>query len=170
MEITKKIIVIGSDHAGFKLKQIVKQYLLEKNIYEIIDVGTNSTESTDYPDNAENLAVEVLKDSSRKGIIICGSGIGVSIVVNKFPGIRCALVHDFTGARLCRQHNDCNVIAMGEGFVGPTVAKEIVDAFLSYQLNIEERFQRRVNLIASIEAKLGTKLTVNLKDQENSNI
>ncbi len=155
MDSKKKILVVGSDHAGFKLKQLIKTYLEEKNGYTIIDVGTNSTESCDFPDFSEKLCQKVLEDQSSKGIVFCGSGIGVSITANKFPGIRCALVHDHLTAKLAVQHTNCNVIAIGESIVGTLQARDIVDSYLSNEfITNEDKYQRRINKITEIENKL----------------
>ena len=152
--VIKRRIIIGSDHAGFKLKEIIKQHLSDKNKFDILDVGTNSTDSCDFPDYAEKLSEEVIKDKNNRGILVCGSGIGVSIVANKFQGIRCALVHDYLTTKLAREHTDCNVISMGESIIGVLQAKTIVDTFLETENLKEEKYLRRINKISSLESKL----------------
>jgi ribose 5-phosphate isomerase B len=148
-----KKLILGSDHAGFDMKEVIKKHLLESGKYEIIDVGCNSKDSVDFPDYAEKLSLEVLKDKSNLGIICCGSGIGVSISCNKIAGIRCALVHDYYTAKMCRQHTDCNVIAIGGSVVGNQVGINIVDAFLSHELIQEDKYIRRINKITELEKK-----------------
>lgn len=138
-----RTIVFGSDHAGFGLKNVLKEHLVGR--FEIIDVGAHSLESCDYPNIAGKLAAEVL---SRKaiGILICGSGIGVSITANRFEGIRAALCANEYMARMSRMHNDANVLCMGERIIGVDLAKAIADAFLDTEFE-GGRHQRRVNLI-----------------------
>ena len=157
MDSRKRIIVIGSDHAGYKLKQILKSYLEEKNQFTIVDVGTDSSESCDFPDYAIKLCNKVLEDKETRGIVVCGSGIGVSITANKFPGIRCALVHDHLTAKLAIQHTNCNVIAIGESIVGSMQAKDIVDSYFSHEFISEEKYQRRINKITELENKFNSK-------------
>jgi ribose 5-phosphate isomerase B len=153
MEENKRTIIVGSDHAGFKLKEAIKTHLESLNKYNVIDVGTYSTVSCDFPDYAEKLCDEVLKNEENRGVVICGSGIGVPICCNKRSGIRCALVHDTLSAKLSREHTDCNVMAMGEFFIGENLGKNIVDSFLSYDLIKEEKYIRRKNKIVAIEEK-----------------
>lgn len=120
-------IAIACDHGGVTLKD----HLL-KSFPDIqwLDLGTSGAESVDYPDYAQKLAQAMKEGKAAKGVLICGSGIGISIAANRFAHIRCALVHDVTGARLCRQHNDANVIALGARMTGPEVARECVQVFL----------------------------------------
>lgn len=122
-------LALACDHGGFKLKETVKKHLEEKG-YEVVDFGTYSEESCDYPDYASKAAFAVAKKECEKGIVICGTGIGVSIVANKVHGIRCALVHDVFSAKATRQHNDTNMMAMGARVIGEGLALEIVDAWL----------------------------------------
>jgi ribose 5-phosphate isomerase B len=121
-------VVVGSDHAGFKLKEHLKE-LLQKWGHEVVDVGTHSTESTDYPDFGEAVGRKVVQEHAL-GLAVCGSGIGISIAANKVPGVRAALVGDATAARLSRQHNDANVICLGERLVGPALAEDALKTFL----------------------------------------
>lgn len=123
-------LALACDHGGFKLKETVKKHLEEKG-YEVVDFGTYSEESCDYPDYASKAAFAVAKKECEKGIVICGTGIGVSIVANKVHGIRCALVHDVFSAKATRQHNDTNMMAMGARVIGEGLALEIVDAWLN---------------------------------------
>ena len=123
-------LALACDHGGFKLKETVKKHLEEKG-YEVVDFGTYNEESCDYPDYESKAAFAVAKKECEKGIVICGTGIGVSIVANKVHGIRCALVHDVFSAKATRQHNDTNMMAMGARVIGEGLALEIVDAWLN---------------------------------------
>jgi len=138
-----RTIVFGSDHAGFGLKNILMEHL--KDRCEAIDVGTHSLDSCDYPLVAGRLAREVL-DRQAHGILICGSGIGVSMAANRFAGIRAALCANEYMARMSRMHNDANVLCMGERIIGVDLAKAIADAFLDTAFE-GGRHQRRVDLI-----------------------
>lgn len=150
----KRIVVIASDHAGFKLKDALKNYLLSKEDLEVIDVGCDSAEkSVDYPDYAEKLCLEVLKNPLNRGIVVCGSGIGISIACNKINGIRCALLHEPLSARLTREHNDTNVMSLGCGYVGVDLAKNIVDVWLNTEFPGAPNHQRRIDKIAELEKK-----------------
>lgn len=121
-------VIVGSDHAGLKLKEHLKG-LLQKWGHEVVDVGTHSTESTDYPDFGEAVGRKVVEQQAM-GLAVCGSGIGISIAANKVPGVRAALVGDATAARLSRQHNDANVLCLGERLVGPALAEDALKTFL----------------------------------------
>lgn len=138
-----RAIVFGSDHAGFGLKNVLMEHLSGR--FEIIDVGVHSLESCDYPVMAGKLAVEVLRIKAM-GILICGSGIGVSITANRFEGIRAALCTNEYMARMSRMHNDANVLCMGERILGIDLAKAITDAFLDTEFEAG-RHQRRLDLI-----------------------
>ena len=138
-----RTIVFGSDHAGFGLKNILMEHLVGR--FKTIDVGTHSLESCDYPNIAGKLAEKVL-NLEATGILICGSGIGVSITANRFEGIRAALCANEYMARMSRMHNDANVLCMGERIIGVDLAKAIADAFLDTEFE-GGRHQRRVNLI-----------------------
>jgi ribose 5-phosphate isomerase B len=150
----KKKLIIGCDHAAYILKSEIIKYLKAKECYEIIDVGCESEKSVDYPDYAEKACIEVLKDETNNlAILICGTGIGISIAANKIPGIRCALCHDHTTAKLTRDHNNANVIAMGARIVGTEVAKDIIDAFLMTDFSNGESHLRRIGKIKELETK-----------------
>lgn len=140
------MIALGSDHGGYALKEAVKGRLDQKGI-KYKDFGCFSTESCDYPDYAKAAAEAVADGTCEKGIVICTTGIGVSICANKVPGIRCALCSDTVTARLTRQHNDANVLALGAGMTGEVLALEIVDIFLSTPFSEEERHKRRIHKI-----------------------
>lgn len=140
------MIAIGSDHGGYELKQRVIQYLEEKNIpYQ--DMGCNSKDSCDYPVFGHAVAKAVADGHCEAGIVICTTGIGISISANKIKGVRCALCADSLSARMTRLHNDANVLAMGAGIVGENLALEIVDTFLNTPFSEEERHRRRIDLI-----------------------
>lgn len=123
-------IAIGSDHAGYPLKKHVKRYLEEKG-HEVEDLGTHGTESVDYPDYGRAVGEHVAAKKAEYGVVVCGSGIGISIAANKVPGIRCALVSEPLSAELSRRHNDANVISMGARLIGNDMAERLVDVFLS---------------------------------------
>ncbi|WP_042701720.1 ribose 5-phosphate isomerase B [Azospirillum sp. B506] len=140
---TVRTVALASDHAGYELKaQIVRQ--LEGAGYSVLDLGTDGPASVDYPDFAAALAAAVTDGRAQRGVLICGSGIGISIAANRHPGIRAALVHDVTTARLSREHNDANVIALGARVIGPEIAKDCVDVFLKTDFEGGERHSRRI--------------------------
>ena len=143
------MIAIASDHGGYMLKEHIKAYLAAKGI-TCEDFGTNSTDSCDYPDFARPAAEAVANGQCEKGIVICTTGIGVSITANKVKGIRCALCTDTLTAEMTRRHNDANVLAMGAGIVGPMLAERIVDTFLSTEFE-GGRHARRVAKLMEIE-------------------
>ncbi len=142
-------IAIGSDHGGFRLKQEIKQFFDEKNIV-YHDFGTYSTESVDYPDISRNVAEAVAAGEYDRGIIICGTGIGVNIAANKIKGIRAALCHDVFSAQMAREHNDANVLTMGERVIGPGLALMIVKTWLKTEF-AGGRHRRRVDKISDLE-------------------
>ena len=150
---SKMKIAVAADHGGLNLKNKIKEYL-QSNGYEICDFGTNSTDSCDYPDFALLAAEAVASAKCDRGIIVCTTGIGVSIVANKVPGIRCALCHETNGAELTRRHNDANVLALGAVAVEEEVAVKIVDIFLKTEFE-GGRHKRRVDKITAIEKKYG---------------
>jgi ribose 5-phosphate isomerase B len=123
-------VALGSDHAGIALKAPLRE-ALEAAGHPVLDMGTNGPESVDYPDFANAVAAAVLEGRARFGVLVCGTGIGISIAANRHAGIRCALVHDVTGARLAREHNDANVLALGARVIGPEVALDATRAFLA---------------------------------------
>lgn len=140
------MIAIGSDHGGFDLKEKVIAHLKEQGV-ECKDLGCYDKSSCDYPIYGKAVAETVASGECEKGIVICTTGIGISITANKVPGIRCALCADTVSAKLTRLHNDANVLAMGAGIVGENLAMGIVDTFLATEFSGEERHQRRINLI-----------------------
>ena len=143
------MIAIASDHGGYQLKEHLKAYLAAKNI-PCQDFGTNSTESCDYPVFGKAAAEAVASGQCEKGIVICTTGIGISITANKVRGIRCALCRDLLSAQLTRRHNDANMLALAGGFTGPFEAEQIVDAFLTTEFE-GGRHRRRVEKIMEIE-------------------
>lgn len=144
-------IALGSDHGGYNLKEIVKKHLDELSI-EYKDFGCQGCDSVDYPDFALPVAESVAAGEFDRGILICGTGIGMSIAANKVPGIRAAVCTETFSARMCRMHNDANILAMGERVIGPGVALDIVDAFLKEEFQ-GGRHSVRVGKIKKIEEK-----------------
>ncbi len=140
------MIAIASDHGGFDLKESVKKHLTERGM-EVKDFGTYDKNSCDYPDFGRAAAEAVAAGECEKGIVICTTGIGISIVANKVPGIRCALCSETTTARLTREHNDANVLAMGGGMTGEVLGNEIVDVFLDTPFSGLEKHARRISKI-----------------------
>ena len=145
-------IALCSDHGGLHLKNAIIEYL-KKSGYEFKDFGTTDESSCDYPDFALRAAEAIRKGEYERGIFVCTTGIGISIAANKVPTIRCALCHDTVSARLTREHNDANVLALGEGVTGQILALEIVKVFLETPYSNEARHQRRIDKITQIETK-----------------
>ena len=143
------MIAIASDHGGYALKEHIKAYLAAKGI-TCKDFGTDSTDSCDYPIFGRAAAEAVASGQCEQGIVICTTGIGISITANKVQGIRCALCADPLSAELTRRHNDANMLAMGAGMIGPNLAERITDVFLSTEFE-GGRHARRVNLICEME-------------------
>lgn len=139
---------IGADHAGINIKAYVKE-LFEKRGHEVIDLGPNSKDRVDYPDYAEKVCKEVLANEGSKGILICGSGIGMSMAANKFDGIRAALCHNEYAAKMAREHNNANVLCLGERVSGYGMIESIVQAWLNASFQ-EGRHSQRVNKINSL--------------------
>lgn len=137
------MIALGSDHGGYELKQEVKKHLDEQGI-AYRDYGCDSTEATDYPVYAKKVANAIVNGECEKGILICGTGIGISIAANKVKGIRCALCSDCFSAEATRLHNDANILAMGGRVVGPGLALKITDTFLNTPFSGDERHVRRI--------------------------
>lgn len=145
-------IAIGCDHGGIVLKEEILAYLKE-NGHEVIDFGTDSTKSVDYPDYGLKVAEAVKDGIADRGIVMCGTGIGIGITANKVPGIRCAMVSDVYSAQMTREHNDANMIALGGRTVGAGLAVMIVDKFLNTEFSHGERHQNRINKIKEVENK-----------------
>jgi ribose 5-phosphate isomerase B len=146
-------LVIGSDHAGFPLKEQVRDYLAKAG-HEVVDLGAYNTEPSDYPDFAEKVGLAVRRGEAPRGIVICGSGVGVCIAANKIPGIRAGMCHDTYSAHQGVEHDDMNVLVMGARIIGSALAFEVVDRFVGAKfVATEERFVRRFKKVLAIEAK-----------------
>ena len=143
-------IVVGSDHAGFGLKQDVAESL-RKQGYEVLDVGTHSTAPVDYPDSAEAVGRAVVDGRGEKGILICGSGVGASVAANKVKGVRAAICHDAYSAHQGVEHDDMNVLVLGGRIVGPALAQELVRAYVGARFSNDERHVRRLEKVKALE-------------------
>jgi len=143
-------IAIGADHAGFELKQNLRDYLRHLG-HQIIDAGTDSDAPVDYPDFAEAVSKLVLNGAAERGVLVCGSGVGASVAANKVPGIRAGLCHDTYAARQGVEHDDMNVLVLGARVIGVALAHELVNNFLAAQFCGEERHRRRVEKIKELE-------------------
>ena len=143
-------IAMACDHGAVELKNKLKAHLQEKGM-EVVDFGTHTTDSCDYPDYIAPAARAVASGECDRGIVLCTTGIGVSIVANKIKGIRCALLSDTMTARLTREHNDTNMMALGAGVTGPMLAQEIVDIWLATEFSHSERHQRRIDKVMALE-------------------
>jgi ribose 5-phosphate isomerase B len=144
---TAETIAVASDHAGYEMKQQLAEELRAKG-FEVLDLGTNGLESVDYPDFGVALGKAIEEGKAQRGLIVCGSGIGISIAANRDRAVRAALCHDVTTARLCRQHNDANVLAMGARLIGPETASQCLTAFLETPFE-GGRHQRRVDKLGA---------------------
>ena len=142
-------IYLGVDHAGFQLKEHVRQWL-EAQGHDVVDVGTHDEESVDYPDYARDVALAVGGGEADLGVLVCGTGFGMAIAANKFPGIRAVPVSDPEMARMARRHNNANIITLAGRFLAPEKAEEILDAFLSAEYE-NGRHQRRIDKISAFE-------------------
>ena len=142
-------IAFGADHAGFELKELLSRRAAELG-HEVIDLGTSSTASVDYPDFGFAVGEAVASGRAERGVVVCGSGIGISIAANKVKGIRCAHCTDSLSAEMTRRHNDANVLALGAGITGPNLAKRIVEVFLNTEFE-GGRHARRVGQLDSIQ-------------------
>ena len=143
-------IAIGCDHGAFDLKNAVVKHLQGKG-HEVVDFGTYSLDSCDYPDYAKAAAEAVASGACEKGIVLCTTGIGISIAANKVKGIRCALLSDPLSARMTREHNDTNMMALGAGIVGQNLALEIVDTWIGTEFSGEAKHQRRIDKVMALE-------------------
>ena len=144
-------IAIGCDHGALDLKNKVVAHLQKKG-FEVADFGTYTLDSCDYPDFAEKAAKAVASGECEKGIVLCTTGIGISIAANKVPGIRCALLHETWSAKMTREHNDTNMMALGAAVVGELLALEIVDTWLGTEFSHEAKHQRRIDKVMALEA------------------
>ena len=143
-------ISIACDHGAYMLKNKVAQHLKDQG-HEVVDFGTNGPESCDYPDFAAQAARAVADGTCERGIVLCTTGIGVSITANKIHGIRCALLSDVLSAKMTRLHNDTNMMALGAGIVGENLALEIVDTWVATPFSGEARHQRRIDKVMALE-------------------
>ncbi len=143
-------IALACDHGGFPLKNVIMESVLA-NGHEVVDLGTDSTESVDYPDFAEKLGLVITRGEAERGILICGSGVGASIAANKIKGVYAGLCHDTYSAHQGVEHDNMNVLCLGARVIGDELAKELVNAFLNAQFTHEERHVRRVNKVYQIE-------------------
>lgn len=148
-------LAIGADHGGVELKQEVVKFLQSIKNIEVSDYGTTTRDSVDYPDYGRMVSEAVSQGTADRGILICGTGIGMSIVANRFPRVRAALCHDNFTARMSRLHNDANVLVMGERVIGRGVAMDIVKTWLETEFE-GSRHQRRLDKIREIETSIGS--------------
>ncbi len=146
-------LVIGCDHGALELKESVKKVLAEFEDIQVEDVGTYTGDSVDYPDIAEKVCSRITSGEADKGIVLCGTGLGISIAANKIKGIRAALCHDVFSARMSREHNDANVLAMGGRVIGFGPAGEIVRAWVTTDFSHDERHQRRIDKMMALAEK-----------------
>ena len=145
-------IALACDHGGLELKLKIKEHLIERG-FEVEDFGTHTTDSCDYPDYAAPAARAVAEGRCDRGVLVCTTGVGMSVTANKIPGIRCALLSDLMSARLTREHNDSNIVALGQGVVGEKLALEIVDTFLATPFSNGDRHIRRIAKLSALEQK-----------------
>lgn len=145
-------VIIGSDHAGFAYKTIIVELLIKEG-YEVLDLGAYNEEPSDYPDHAEDVASALLAGQGDRGILICGSSVGVSIAANKFKGIRAGVCHDTYSAHQSVEHDDVNILCLGERVIGVELAKDIVLTFLKAVFSNEERHVKRLAKIKAIEER-----------------
>lgn len=143
---SKEIVALASDHGGIEMKALLKREIEAKG-YEVLDLGTHDAQSVDYPDFADAMASALKDGKASRGVLMCGTGIGISIAANRYAHVRAALVHDAFGARMCRQHNDANVLVLGGRTMGPEIAKQVVDIFLTTEFE-GGRHARRVAKLA----------------------
>ena len=144
-------IAVASDHAGFSLKEEIVRFLKQEKV-EVLDLGTHDTQPVDYPDVAKRIGSALIEERAKKGILICGSGVGASVAANKIRGIRAGLCHDTYSAHQGVEHDDMNILCLGARVVGVEVAKELVAAFLKATFSGDERHVRRLNKVKEIEA------------------
>ncbi len=143
-------IVVGADHAGFPLKQEVAGLLRDAG-HEVLDVGAFSTEPVDYPDSAEAVGRAVVEGRAERGVLICGSGVGASVAANKVKGVRAAICHDVYSAHQGVEHDDMNVLVLGGRIIGPSLAAELVRAFVNARYTAEERHARRLAKVIALD-------------------
>lgn len=147
-----KTVAIGGDHAGFGMKSMLVEFLRGYDLM-VIDCGTDSEVSCDFTDFAEKVSVEVITGAVQRGILVCGSGVGVSVAANKIPGVRASLCHDTYSAHQGVEHDDMNILCIGARVIGPELAMEIVHSFLNAQYSPQPRHQRRVDKLLDLERR-----------------
>jgi ribose 5-phosphate isomerase B len=152
-------IAIASDHAGLEYKTILIPELKQAG-YQVHDLGTNNSDPDDYPDRATDIAVFLINKKAERGILICGSGVGVSVAANKYKGIRAGVCHDTYSAHQCVEHDDANVLCIGQRVIGIELAREVIFAFLKADFSHAPRHQRRIDKILSIENKNMGEVTI----------
>ena len=145
-------VVFGSDHAGFGLKQEMLKYVQALG-HPVLDVGTHSDSPCDYPDYAEALAVALLNNQAERGIMVCGSGVGASVAINKIPGIRAGLCHDCYSAHQAVEHDDINVLVLGARIIGSSLARDLVSIYLKASFSNDERHVKRLAKVQQLEKK-----------------
>ena len=145
-------VAVGSDHAGFRLKQELAQ-LLRQDGHEVADLGTDSEAAVDYPDFAEKVGQAVREGRAERGVLVCGSGVGASVAANKLPGIRAAVCHDAYSAHQGVEHDDLNVLVLGSRVIGPALAQDLVRAFVAARYSGEERHARRLAKVKALETR-----------------
>ena len=150
-------LAVGGDHAGFSMKGPVIEYLQSKG-HEVIDYGTYSEDPVDFPDITEQVTSAILSNKVKRGILVCGTGVGAAIAGNKVPGIRAAVTHDTYCAQQGVEHDDVNLICMGAWIIGLSVAKEVLDAFLNAKFSSDPNFKRRVSKLSQMELKYAKQL------------
>lgn len=148
-------VAIGSDHAGFRYKQILADGLRDAG-HEVLDLGTDSPRSVDYPDYARSVAEAVASGTAERGILVCGSAVGVSVVANKVRGIRAGVCHDTYSAHQAVEHDDINVLCLGERVIGIEVAREVTETFMRARFSEEERHRRRLEKLLDVERRYMT--------------
>ena len=145
-------VAIGADHAGFHMKQQIVSWLADSR-FEVLDLGTDSTEPADYPDFAEAVAAAVIDGRAERGVLICGSGVGACIAANKIPGVRAAICHDAYSAHQGVEHDNMNILVLGGRIVGTALALDLVRAFVAARYTAEERHARRLAKVTAIEQR-----------------
>ena len=145
-------VALGADHAGFEMKQDLRAALSARG-HEVVDVGTHSTDPVDYPDYAQAVITAMQEGRSDRGVLVCGSGAGVSIAANKFPGVRASVCHDGYTAHQAVEHDDMNVLVLGARIVGTALAGELVETFLGARFSQDERHRRRIDKVRRLEGR-----------------
>ena len=152
-------LALGSDHAGFGMKEKMKDYLRELG-HSVTDLGTHNADPVDYPDFAEGVGLAVVRGEADRGLVICGSGVGASVAANKIPGVRAGLCHDTYSAHQGVEHDDMNVLVLGSRVIGPELARDLVKAFVEAVFSGEERHRRRLSKVKALETRYGNKKKV----------